>query len=515
MAIQGSLETIKIPELFSLLHQLRKTGMLTLVSERDERGFIFYRGDLIYATAKDGSQQLGTFLVRLGILTPEEIHPETLRPSSTGAYLGQRLVESGRISKDDLDHAVQEQVMQLTEDVLSWLTGAFHFEENELPFAIPDGTPVSTHSIILEATSKADEREHIRKSFPDLNVILARGSGENGEGAVVADSEKGQILRIADGTRTIEQILFSSPFGEQETAKNLHELVTQDILHQVGIQVEDGLPPPVPELYGLPVAPDVPGKLFSVFNGDDYQIPKIAEIVCRDPILTAKILRILTLSSTELPRAKMSVSALVEQLGTFRLRSTLVPEAIRGLFFSRTQSFWRECWEHSLLCAQLSERIATWVEYPYPQEAYLAGLLHNLGVFILMDHDPVVYRELVMESLHNEEDIESLEEEQFGISHTKLGGVHADKWKFPRAIVLAIKAHHRIETSTQNPILDIVSVAGGIAENSGMSIGHLPSAESQFKHSLKRLRLQRKKVMALVNRVPRAVAPELALERDL
>lgn len=405
--------------------------------------------------------------------------------------------------------------MQLTEDVLSWVNGAFHFEEDDLPFSIPDGTPVATHSIILEATRKADEREHISKSFPDLNVILGIRSEVQGEGAVAADSEKEQIRRLADGTRTIEQILSSSPLGEHKTAAHLQELVAQDVLHQIGLQVEDSLPTPAPELYGLPVAPDVPGKLFSIFNGDDAHIPKVANIVGRDPILTAKVLRILTLSDTTIPPSKLSISNIVEQLGTFRLRSALVPEAIRGLFFSRTQSFWRECWEHSLLCAQLSEHVARWVEYPYPEEAYLAGLMHNLGVFMLMNHDPEAYRDLVMRSLRNGESIESLEEEKFGTSHTELGALHAEKWRFPRAIVLSIKAHHTIDASTQDPILDIVSVAGGIAENTGMSIGHLPLAESQFKLSLKRLRLPRKKAMALVNRVPRAMAPELAFERDL
>ena len=96
MAVQGSLKTITIPELFSLLHQLRKTGVLTLVTSSDERSFVLYKGNIVYAMARDGSRRMGSYLVRLGLLTQEELNSQLARRTAADVYIGQRLVESGQ-----------------------------------------------------------------------------------------------------------------------------------------------------------------------------------------------------------------------------------------------------------------------------------------------------------------------------------------------------------------------------------------------------------------------------------
>lgn len=501
MAFQGSLKTIRIPELFSLLHQLRRTGILTLVSERDERSFLFHRGNLIFATARDGSRRMGSYLVRLGLITEGELNSSMSKYSSTDIYLGQRLVETGRLQWGDIKAAVIEQILDLLGEALGWTSGAFHFDDNELPFAIPEGTPVSTHSVILEATRRSDERSYVRSLFPDLNVILEKTFPANAPD-VENDSK---ILALADGERTVEQILFASHSSEPSTASELQDLISRGLVRQARVQSTIGAARAVPDFNCLPVAPNVPGKLFSAFNSDCYSVPRIAEAVAEDPVLTAKLLRSLTLNGMEPARQKMSVLDLAEMLGTFQLRFFLLPEAIRGLFFAWPGSFWKECWEHSLLCAQLSQRIATLVQYPFPDEAYLAGLLHNLGVFLLTSHDPERYRQLVEESKTRCEDIESLEEQAFGISHSRIGGIHAEKWSFPRAVTTVIKAHHKVEARSTNPLLNIVSVAIGLAMESGLLIGHTPGTVQQFRSSLKRLNLSPRKALALVNRVPRGV----------
>ena len=68
MAILGHISTISIPEVFAFLHQMRKTGTLCVVSEQQERSFVFQNGDIVFATAGDRSRRLGDYLVRLGIL---------------------------------------------------------------------------------------------------------------------------------------------------------------------------------------------------------------------------------------------------------------------------------------------------------------------------------------------------------------------------------------------------------------------------------------------------------------
>jgi HD-like signal output (HDOD) protein len=248
------------------------------------------------------------------------------------------------------------------------------------------------------------------------------------------------------------------------------------------------------------VAPDVPGKLFSAFNTEDLQLSGVAAVVAQDPLLTAKILKLLTLGNIEVSRAHRSVENIVEQLGTFRLKSILIPEAVRGLFFPQARFFWKEWWEHSAVVARLSKTIAGPVGYPFPEEAYLAGLLHNLGAFILMRGDPEKYRQLVAEAASRKVELEEFEEKVFGVSHSRAGTVYAEKWNFPKSLVHVIRLHHRIETDSRNLLLNIIAVAQGVAAAHGYGVEYAPSLEPQFELALKQLRIPRHRAIALLGR---------------
>jgi HD-like signal output (HDOD) protein len=503
MAVQGSLSTLKIPELFSLFHQLRKTGILSVVSENEERGFLFCKGNLVYATTKDSSRRLGSFLARLGMVTVDELNSESERPSQGELYFGQRLVENGRISKEQLSAAVREQILDMVEEVLTWTTGAFHLDDKEPPFSLPQGGLLSTHSIILEAAKRSDEKNSVKKLFPDLNLVLAK---DDIEGMLGEDPLAFVVFDLVDGQRTVEQILFASPAGTQKTVSLLHGWMSSGVLRQAGVKVHPAWGRAVPELHSLPVAPDVPGKLFAIFNQEEPPMPRICEVLSRDPMLAAKVLRALTLKGVELARSNVSIAHLVTLLGAFQLKSILIPEAIRGLFFQQAQTVSKECWEHSLVCAQLCQQLALWVDYPFPDEAYLAGLLHNLGAYILMNKDPTKYREVIEKARGEKGDLESEEEKTFGISHTKLGGTYAEKWNFPKNIVMGIKFHHKVDANNAHPLLNILSVANGISQEAGVGVEQLPSASQQLDGSLKKLGLRRKKVLSLLHRVPRALS---------
>jgi putative nucleotidyltransferase with HDIG domain len=195
------------------------------------------------------------------------------------------------------------------------------------------------------------------------------------------------------------------------------------------------------------------------------------------------------------------VDHLVEVLGSFQLRSLLIPEAVRGLFFPSMDSCWRDCWEHSVLTAQLSREIAKAIEYPFPEEAYIGGLLHDLGVFILMSQNPEKYREVAEEATSSRCDLETIEESRFGISHTKIGGVHAEKWTFPKVITLAIKNHHKSDDIDTKPLVRIVAVASNMAQKAGYGIQSALPDESRLDLNLNQLNLERRKLDNIVENI--------------
>jgi HD-like signal output (HDOD) protein len=253
------------------------------------------------------------------------------------------------------------------------------------------------------------------------------------------------------------------------------------------------------------VAPHSSGRIFSIFNQEDSQLPRLCDVLATDPLLTAKVLKFVSSRHADIPRGSLHYGYLSSLLGTFQMRSLLIPEALRGFYFPRPQCFWKDCWEHSYFVARLSRQLASRIGYPYPDEAYIAGLLHNLGIYILMDNGPERYREVVQEAVSSRRDIEEVEEEHFGISHTRIGGVYAEKWSLPRNVVLAIKYHHKVDGSVTNALLNILSAAISFAHEQGVGTEYLTQSAEQGQDALKKLQINRKKALSILEEIPRAV----------
>jgi HD-like signal output (HDOD) protein len=108
-------------------------------------------------------------------------------------------------------------------------------------------------------------------------------------------------------------------------------------------------------------------------------------------------------------------------------------------------------------------------------------------------------------------DLEELEEQVFGISHTKAGSTYAEKCNFPRSLALAIKSHHQPRSCPGNALLSILSVANELAAASGVGIEYASSAKEQFEVALKELGLGRRQALSLIGKAPRRVLMESKL----
>ena len=129
--------------------------------------------------------------------------------------------------------------------------------------------------------------------------------------------------------------------------------------------------------------------------------------------------------------------------------------------------------------------------YPFPGEAYMAGLLHNLGMYLLMGQDLRRYLDIAAEARQNTSSLEALEESRFGISHTKVGSIYAEKWSFPKVIVAAIKNHHGTNKKNTNPLVHIVSLASALAQGIGVGLEPNNPDDEVLVTSLEQLNLDR------------------------
>jgi HD-like signal output (HDOD) protein len=501
VSLYGSSRCLGIPDLFAILHQNAKTGLLSLVSRDDERGILFHRGDLVYATAGDLSRRLGSFLVGLGFLDPKELARLDNDRGWEGAFLGQELLRRGAIKKEELNAAIRKQLLDNLDDVLLWEDGAFHFDEwspSEIR-EVPTDLTIRTQSILLEAVRRFDESRLVRASFPDLSVVLeqSRPLAAPGDGDGLDAPARG-VLALIQGPRPVNLVLRDSMFSPYETSVLLTDLMRRGYLREAAHHpiIPHG-PATGRETPSFPILGEVSPHLWWVFKGRSASSSEfLVKEIARDPLLTAKALRHFAASGLTLRREEFSIPAVLARLGSFRARAFLIPEVVRSFFFAGEDYYWKGFRDQAIVAARTCRDLAQKVAYPFPEEVYLAGLLANLGMFLLVGSYPERYRKVFEKARQMEGGLLKLEEEAFGLNHAEYGAVQAEKWKFPDLVVQAMRFHHRTHEAP-SPLLDLVALGNWIARTRHGGIDHSENEEVQVQGALRRFRLKRRKILAL------------------
>ncbi len=204
----------------------------------------------------------------------------------------------------------------------------------------------------------------------------------------------------------------------------------------------------------LPTLPNYVLDLNALLSSPTVDLKKVGKVIRTDPSLSAQVLRLCNSALFGLRRRVLSIEQAAILLGTERLRTlvltcSLMQFAGRRVPNSQLMSFW----QHSFLTALLSERIARQVDYFEKEQAYLCGLLHDIGqlpLSILVLEEEAKKRRLPpADWLDNS----TIEREYFGMDHCKVGRWMAVAWNFMPSFVDVFEYHHSPERAEHDPYL--------------------------------------------------------------
>lgn len=194
----------------------------------------------------------------------------------------------------------------------------------------------------------------------------------------------------------------------------------------------------------LPTIPIVATKVMQMIEMDNITVEDIAKVVTTDPAVAARVLKIANSAFYGCQRQIQTISGAIVVLGFNTLRSLVVAASVKEVYkpFGLTEKM---LWDHSLGAALASRIIATSSRKANPEEAFLAGLLHDIGKTIMNSLDPNKFQ-IVMQRCYNEGIFfEEAEESAFTFRHDDVGAMVVKKWNFPESLVTAILYHHRLD----------------------------------------------------------------------
>lgn len=225
----------------------------------------------------------------------------------------------------------------------------------------------------------------------------------------------------------------------------------------------------------MKVLPEIINKIISLTEDPDSTVEDMEKAILGDQILTTKILRLANSAYYGYARKISTISQATVLLGFQAIKSIALASTVSQFLTSELKGYSlekNELWTQSQTCAIVSRYIAKHIKYPSPEEAYVAGLLRDIGKTILNQHMEKEYSEVL--NLIEEGNMSFLEAEKaiLGFDHAEIGEKVAEKWNLPKALVDSIGHHHTPEDSNINQLLvSIVHVADAITMMMGVGLG--------------------------------------------
>ncbi|TWI61565.1 HD-like signal output (HDOD) protein [Pseudoduganella lurida] len=208
--------------------------------------------------------------------------------------------------------------------------------------------------------------------------------------------------------------------------------------------------------------PQILVKLIELLQADDAGMPELAALIAKDAGMTGKILTVANSSAYHRPQRTAGLEQALVALGTDMIKTLVISESVFQTFnnFPHAGSTdLRAFWKQSLGTAVVARDLARLMDYPHVEEAYLAGLLHNVGRLALLATAPRDYATNFM--ARDDDDLCAVEQRTLQITHTEAGAWLIERWHLDSFLADSVLYHHepvaRLEGA--HPLIRVVRLA--------------------------------------------------------
>ncbi len=221
--------------------------------------------------------------------------------------------------------------------------------------------------------------------------------------------------------------------------------------------------------------PEIFYQIEAVINNPRSSAFQIAEVISKDPNLSAKLLRIVNSAFYGFPKQVDTISRAVALVGSDQLHLLTLGTSVIALFRDIPSALMNMgwFWEHSLACGITARLIASYKNFLNIEQLFISGLLHDLGKLIIFRNHPREASAALTQAGRAESFHYLMEQTFLGFDHLQVGLALAEKWKLPLSLQQAIGGHH--DPLNYPPSVDAVVV--NLADNLVNALGYGSSGE--------------------------------------
>jgi len=339
--------------------------------------------------------------------------------------------------------------------------GAFwkrYFDLSSANLSIPENPQDSSEANEPASSAETDEN---RKSHE---------TSRNSEPEAI-DADEELVISSLSGKTTPENSIEQPP--QQEIRENPAEDVTH--LSKVEQPREDEreatssrsldkdipttIPQAIPEMTNLASPLPILAKCLELLGKGALSQSDLMEFFTCDPALMLRVLRIFGSLKQRRGQRLRSIRQVLQDVGLELLSSLLSQATLQRAISNQTTAdtnFANQFWYHSYKTALIAQHIARAIEYPYPDEAFLSGLIHDIGRLSLQSNSPELYKQFP-DSFHQDEQLLEAEKKAFGVHHAELAAATLRDWHVNSFISDAVQ-YHTESPATIETAFDLVKI---------------------------------------------------------
>ncbi len=288
MALEGSLRDFDLFSLFNMIKIQGKSGTLVLSRGQEFVKIFFDTGEIVGCDSNQVRMEdrVGTMLVRLGRLSGEELMHIVQLQRQTLKLMGTLLLESGKVTAQDLQDALFNQAMAIIYRTFRWKEGDYRFD-SMLPLDLDREhfPPIPVDTVLMEAARIQDEWPEVQKRLPDLTTPLAKTvkgkaikldidrelstildgqGGSHSPGSSGLSHEQETVLTYFEQPQSVQDVLLVSRYEELDTCKTIADLIDGGLIEAIRDNVERPSRPWTTDnqVDLKPIEPNGPSNLF-------------------------------------------------------------------------------------------------------------------------------------------------------------------------------------------------------------------------------------------------------------
>lgn len=239
------------------------------------------------------------------------------------------------------------------------------------------------------------------------------------------------------------------------------------------MSVDSDIPDFVREaVLSLPPLPQAAQRILRLARDPNFDFRQLVDVISTDQTLTARVLRAANSALYGTPREIQTLRQAMVLLGRDAIIQLVLSVSVLNMktAYKGSKTIDRNAfWRHSMAVGVAARRLATdYVDGVDPEQAFIAGLMHDIGKLVMIEHFGERYVSLFDTAQQGARPLHHIEQEVLDVDHAVVGQALCEHWRLSTPLAQAVTGHHDVDADALGLLPPLVRTSNALVKTVGL-----------------------------------------------